>query len=459
MNTEFKPVITRAEGLCLAFGAMVGWGWVALGGRWVEQGGAEGSIIAFALGGLMMLLIGFTYAELASAMPKVGGEHVYSERALGRVSAFICTWAITLAYVSVSAFEAVALPTVAEYLIPNLKQVLLYSVAGYEVYLSWAMVGAIGAVAVVWLNILGIKVAARFQLAATIILVAVGAVLMAGAIMNPTDSPMPAYSAPMFSGIALVLLAVPFMFVGFDVIPQAAEEMDMPANRIGRLIVLSVILATAWYALICFAVGRALPSELLTPDSLGTVVAATAAWNSDYAGLAVVLAGILGIITSWNAVVMGGARAIFVMARAGQLPSWLGVLHPERRTPINALIAIGAVCVIAPFFGRPMLIWLVDAGSFNVVIAYFFVALSFIVLRLREPSMIRPMRVRFGLGVGLFALLSSVFLMALYLPGGAAALIWPYEWLIVGLWWLVGGLCLLTSRTRAVTYTHRDLIS
>ncbi len=451
MQTEFKPVISRVEGLCLAFGAMVGWGWVALAGRWVEQGGAQGSVFAFLLGGLMMLFIGFTYAELASAMPKVGGEHVYSERALGRISSFICTWAITLAYVSVSAFEAVALPTVAEYLVPNLKQIYLYTIAGYDVYLSWALVGAVGAAAVVWLNILGIKVAARFQLWATAILVVVGAVLMFGAMLNPTDSPMPAYSAPMFSGMALVLLAVPFMFVGFDVIPQAAEEMDMEPRRIGGLIILSVLLATAWYALICFAVGRALPFDLLTPDSLGTVVAATAAWESDYAGLAVVLAGILGIITSWNAVVMGGARAIFVMARSGQLPAWLGVLHPTRRTPINALIAIGVVCVIAPFFGRPMLVWLVDAGSFNVVIAYFFVALSFIVLRLREPEMLRPMRVRFGMPIGIFALISSMFLMVLYLPGGAAALIWPYEWIIVGLWWLIGAICLFTARGEVST--------
>ena len=69
---------------------------------------------AFGIGGGIVIFVGLTYAELAAAMPLVGGEHVYSHRALGRTASFVCTWAILLGYVSVVAFEAVALPTVLE---------------------------------------------------------------------------------------------------------------------------------------------------------------------------------------------------------------------------------------------------------------------------------------------------------------------------------------------------------
>ena len=75
--------------------------------------------MALMIGGGLVALIACTYAELATAMPQVGGEHVYSHRALGHTGSFICTWSIILGYVSVSAFEAVALPTVLDHLIPG----------------------------------------------------------------------------------------------------------------------------------------------------------------------------------------------------------------------------------------------------------------------------------------------------------------------------------------------------
>jgi APA family basic amino acid/polyamine antiporter len=69
------------------------------------------------------------------------------------------------------------------------------------------------------------------------------------------------------------------------------------------------------------------------------------------------------------------------MATHGMLPAWLGKLHPKYRTPSNAILAIGLFSVLAPFFGRVTLVWIVDAGSFAVVVAYILVAVSFLVLR------------------------------------------------------------------------------
>ena len=133
-------VIKRREVLTLAFGAMIGWSWVALTGGWIEEAGSLGAMAAFAIGGVTVMLVGFTYAELAAAMPQVGGEHVYSYRALGRRASFLCTWAILLAYVSVVTFEAVALPTVVEYLFPDFSRGYLWTVAGWDVNATWVAV-------------------------------------------------------------------------------------------------------------------------------------------------------------------------------------------------------------------------------------------------------------------------------------------------------------------------------
>ena len=94
--------------------------------------------------------------------------------------------------------------------------------------------------------------------------------------------------------------------------------------------------------------------------------------------------------------------------------------------------------MLAPLLGRQALVWLVDAGSFGVVIAYAFVALSFIVLRYREPDMPRPYKVKHWKPIGIAALVLSIAILMLFMPFSPAALIWPYEWVIVGGWWLAG---------------------
>jgi APA family basic amino acid/polyamine antiporter len=116
-------VLGRRDTLALAFGAMIGWSWVVLAGDWILGAGSLGAAAAFVVGGVIMLLIGLVYAELAAALPFAGGEHVYSERALGPAASFVCTWSIILGYASVVAFETVAFPTVAGSLLPGFEQV------------------------------------------------------------------------------------------------------------------------------------------------------------------------------------------------------------------------------------------------------------------------------------------------------------------------------------------------
>jgi basic amino acid/polyamine antiporter, APA family len=235
----------------------------------------------------------------------------------------------------------------------------------------------------------------------------------------------------------------PFMFVGFDVIPQAAEEIHLPARSIGRVLVASIGLALAWYVLVILAVALLIPAGGLLAAAGGpggrlvTAEAATAAWGQ-VGGNLLVLGGVGGIITSWNAFLVGGSRAIYAMATHGMLPAWLGKLHPKYRTPSNAILALGLLTMAAPFGGRVLLVWIVDAGSFAVVIAYILVAVSFLRLRKTEPDLPRPFRLRHGEAIGWLALLGTFGLLLLYLPGSPSALLWPVEWGLVALWFLLG---------------------
>jgi len=97
----------------------------------------------------------------------------------------------------------------------------------------------------------------------------------------------------------------------------------------------------------------------------------------------------------------------------------------------------GVLSAIAPFFGRKVLVWAVDAGGLTIVVAFLMVALAFVALRIKEPDMERPFRAPGGKALGIAAAVASVGLGVLYMPGMPAALV-PQEWVIVGLWWIAG---------------------
>lgn len=436
---KFERVLNKKDVFVLAFGAMIGWGWVVLSGEWILKAGTVGAMIAFALGGLMVLFVGLTYAELTAAMPKCGGEHVFSYRALGRNASFICTWAIVLGYISVVAFEAVAFPTVMQYLFPSYMKVHLYSVAGFDIYLTWLLVGVISSILIAAVNYFGVKPAARFQGILTIVIAIIGLSLITGSLFNGEVSNVQPLFKDGVNGIIAVAVMTPFMYVGFDVIPQAAEEMNIPFKKIGQILILSVVMAVVWYVAIIGGVSLAMSStqietsELVTADAMANVF-----FNSPIASKVLIIGGIAGILTSWNSFYVGGSRAIYSMAESGMLPSFLARLHHKYKTPCNAVILVGVISSLAPFLGRKMLVWLSDAGGLTIVVAYLIVSISFLVLRKKEPEMSRPYKVKHGKLVGTIAVIMCVVLAIMYLPGSPAALVWPYEWGILIAWTVLG---------------------
>ncbi len=458
-TSEFNKVLSAWDILVLAFGAMIGWGWVVSSGDWIESGGVIGAMIGFAIGGVMVYFVGLTYAELTSAMPQCGGEHAWSFAAMGPVGSYVCTWMIILGYASVSCFEACALPTIIQYIFPGFMQGYLYTVAGFDVYASWLVTAVIVAAVILAINIRGVETAARVQSVLTIIIAAVGILLIAGSFFSGSTANLegqmflPEDSGGMLKGIIAVALVTPFFYIGFDVIPQAAEEINTGLKRIGRILILSIVCAVVFYALIILGVGLLMsPDQISASMSNGaglvTAEAMGNAFGSDLMSKVLIVGGMAGVVTSWNSFLIGGSRALYSMGESYMVPRVFSRIHPKFKTPVAALLLIGGLSMLAPFFGRKMLVWVVDAGNFGCVAAYLMVAVSFLILRKRRPDMARPYKVKRAALVGGIAVVMAGAMLALYLvPGSPAALV-PQEWVIVGGWLALGAVFFVICKVK-----------
>lgn len=447
-NRELNKVLNTGDVLVTAFGAMIGWGWVVSSGGWIQASGVLGTMIAFLIGGIMIYFVGLAYAELTTAMPESGGAKVFSQKAFGSLGSFICTWAIVLSYTGVVCFEACSLPTIIQYIFPGFLKGYLYTVAGFDIYLTWLVVAMIFAIIITFINIKGVKAAAMLQKILTITIAVVGIILVVVSTINGDPSNL---NGQMFVGenresvvknILSVAMVAPFFLFGFDVIPQAAEEINVPLKKLGKLLVFSIGLAVAFYGLVVLAVGYGMSSieveQSIAGTGLVTADAMEKLFNSTVMAKILIIGGMCGIVTSWNSFMIGGSRALMAMADSYMIPHLFSRTHSKYKTPYLALVLIGAISVVSLFFGRVMLIWISDSASFACCISYCIVSMAFVKLRKKEPDMKRPYKVKNYKVIGLFAVGMSGFMSIMYLVPGTECTLTVQEMMIAGGWALIG---------------------
>lgn len=442
---KLSRVLGRTDVLAIGFGTMVGWSWVMLAATWLTEAGFWGTILSFLSGSLIILGIGAIYGELTSALPQAGGEVVYVYRAMGGKAAWIVGWILTFAYLGVAAWEGIALATALDSILPIGYYFPLWEIAGYTVHLSWALVGMLGAVIMLLLNLFATRPAVIFQVLATAAIVLVALLLLFGGItFGSMDNIGKGFGS--IDGCMYVFLVIPSMLIGFNVIPQSAEEMNIPPRGIGKMVLVCILFGVAWYIIVIIGLALSAPLEVRMSGIIPAADVMSYVYQDEGFGIIIVLGGILGILTSWNGFFMGSTRLLFAMGRAKLLPGIFSKLHPRYKTPWAATILVGSVCVLSPLLGQNALIWFVDISSFCSLFAYCCVCVTFVALRKKEPELARPFKVKLGLPLGIVITVVSILYFFVHLHNTLTDTNSSGEIGLIGGWLALGALLALWSR-------------
>ena len=261
-----------------------------------------------------------------------------------------------------------------------------------------------------------------------------------------------------------MLVTVPNWLAGFNFIPQLMEEKDPGASlkTVAIVMVASVALGATFYCLVILSASMAGPWRDLLNSELPAAAAFQAAFESPLMAKTVLLAGLFGLLSTWNAVILAGSRLLFSLGRAHIIPTSYGTSHPVYRTPGRALIFICVVGIGATLVGRSILAPIINAFSTSFAFAFLITCLGVLKLRREQPGRNRPFRVpggRFTIGIAtIFCLL--MFLLSLYLPWRYSDGI-PLEWLILATWVIIGIVFWAAGkkfRTQVTQAERRELI-
>lgn len=438
---ELKKDISGFGFFALAFGSMIGVGWITALGGWFEQAGPVGAIVAFAAGGTLMLIIGLCYAEVTPMLPVTGGEVAYAYKAYGTSKAFIIGWFLAFGYLSVSAFEAISVGLVLSFLLPQIDIFPLYEIAGSTVYATHLLLAFVFTGFITGINYFGVGIASRVQIVLTVLFLLCAVLFVVSGIASGEVGNLAPYFGDSalgsggLAGMLAVFVTVPFWYVGFDTIPQAAEERreNSPLHRLGLYVVLAIICSTLFYIAIILGAGMAGPWRDIVGEELPTAAAFSAAFESQWLVRLVLIAGLIGLLTSWNGFFLAGSRVLFSLGRGRIIHESFGQAHAKYGTPTTAVLFSGLVTFLSALLGRGAIIAFVDVGSFCIALAFLGVALSLIQLRKKFPDLERPYRMPGGNALAYVAAAGSLFILFVMLvPGSTSRLVWPLEWLILG---------------------------
>ena len=448
--------IGGSEFFALGFGTIIGVGWIIVLGDWLRQAGPLGAILAFSLGGLAMTVVGLCYAELSTLLPVSGGELAYAYETFGVKACFATGWALALVYTSFTAFEAVSLGWVLGAMLPGIEGPTLYVSRGAPVRLGSLLLGLGGMGLFTWLNYRGARSAARTQAVLTYSKIGFSAIfIVAGIAGGSAVNLHPLFAErdePWWRGLLAVFLTTPVWFGGFNVIPQAMEERAAGTSlrTVGQVIILSLGLATVFYCLIILSSSMAMPWQNLLKMDLPAAGAFEVGLHSPLLAKVVLLAALLGLIATWNAVFFAAARVLFALGRARIIHPAFGAIHPVFGSPATAVLLVGSVGFCAVFVGRGAIIPIVNVGATCLAGAFLLTSLGVIRMRRRDPRRHRPYSVPGGVWTAAVAVVICLGILGLsiFQPYADARGGMPLEWIFLGLWIVMGTLFWTFARRR-----------
>lgn len=437
-RVKLQRVMRPVDVWGLALGAIIGWGCFVLPGTaFLPKAGSGGTAMGMLIGALLIIVIAVSYGYLIRKFPISGGEFIYAKEAFGKRNAFVCGWAMILAYWSLIPLNATALAMISRYLFPGIiQQGLLYEIAGWEVYAGEVILASSAIILMALLNIRGVKQAAWMQTA--IALTLVGCILVITFLVfciSDWSNLAPGFpdGRRWWKGVFSIVAMAPWAFIGFDCIPQSAEEYNFSHRKSTFIMISAVLVAAILYIAVCAvtAVGVEPWQQLL--DSRN-------AWPTGYVvrntmGLAgIIVLGVAmfcAVVSGMNAFYISTSRLMYAMAKEGSLPKWFEHLSPKYGTPSNAILFTMAMSLFAPWFGREILLWIVDMTSVGAAIVFAYTTGSAAVIGYKNGSMKYTV---FGIVGCLFSLF---FLSLLIIPGMPGYLTFQsrvvlFVWILIG---------------------------
>lgn len=434
----FKKEMRPIDVWALALGAIIGWGCFVLpGSSFLPKAGPLGTAAGMLIGAGLIIVIALSYGYMIRKFPVSGGEFVYTKEAIGKRNAFVCGWGMILAYWSLIPLNATALALISRYLFPGIvQQGLLYQVAGWDVYAGEVVLASAFIIIMALVNLRGIKQAAWMQTA--IALTLVGCIfIVAFIVLGWADWSNVAPGFPedrrWWKGVFSIVAMAPWAFIGFDCIPQSAEEYNFSHKKSTRIMISAILIAAILYIAIntVTAVGLKPWQELLGDRHnwpTGFVVRNT----MGQIGLIVLgIAMFCAVVSGMNAFYISTSRLMYAMAEEGSLPKWFGYVSPKYGTPRNAIIFTMCASLFAPWFGREVLGWIVDMTSVGAAIVFAYTTVSAAIIAKRNGD-------RKNIWLGILGFLFSLFFLSLLIIPGMPGYLSIQSRIVLLIWIVLG---------------------
>lgn len=427
------PSVTLARQLrvvdyfTLGWGTMVGVGWLVVMDDWLLRGGPLGGILGFAIGGALLLPIGYVYGQLVKAMPDAAGEVAYTARVFPRSVSFATGWMMLLAYFVVCPWEAVAVGRIAGYIFPALDSMELYRVVGRPVYLPHLIIGLGLTGVLTGVNYRGIRLSAIFQNWATFGTLTLFVVFVASGVSKGSRRNFPPlFTHGGFVSVLLVLQIVPYFMTGFESVTKAAEEArpDFRARGFLQAISMAILAGIVFYTLVIAAVAYAAPWRQLTGEKFMTAVAFEHATGSRWIVTVILAAALFSLFKVFNGNFIAASRLLFAMGRRGLLDPRVARVHAQNQTPSVAVICVGLATAACMFLGDAILVPITEVGSLASGTGWLAACAAYFAM---GPA--RPQRLVAAIGVTV-----GLLMVAMKIAPGMPGHFSTYEWLALALW-------------------------
>ena len=462
----------------IAFGCIIGWGsFINPGKKFLPNSGVAGTAIAMILGALVMVIIAFSYAYMVPKYPKAGGEFTFTKMCFGKTAAYLCGWFLVAAYLTNVPMNSTAIGLIVDGLDGTadiLKWGFHYQIAGFDVWLGEMILAMSILILFGILNILGVKKAGFIQTVLAVLLAVSAFTLCAAGLIsakakgvnmtpiwgfdksaaiaaNATTANISKYAHSGTSGIMSAILATfaiaPWAFVGFDTIPQAAEEFKFSYKKVMAIMVIAIAFGCFVYTSNNTVAAAALenwPERVMAGEWVLLVAAEEllGTFGKVLIGVGVscaVLSGIMGFY-------LASSRLMYSMSRDGFLPQWFGKIDEKHNTPKNAMIFCILISLSGPILGREALGWFVDMSAIGASIGYFFTSAATLVTLRRDKD--GSGWLKFMAIVGVIFSVAFMVLQLIPIPGLEGVHFGTESYIMLGVWIVIGAVFYFMQRKK-----------